>query len=106
MCIRDRLCFCPMCDEAMTSYYIGKHRGNVLKLNVVGAVTIERINGHIAVIWWWVELLLRSGNIAYDIYPWEAYVFDGKRCVKNVAYAVGFWGKQYYTCLLYTSDTR
>lgn len=93
----DQLCFCPMCDEAMTSYYIGKHRGNVLKLNAVGAVTIERINGHIAVIWWWVELLLRSGNIAYDIYPWEAYVFDGKRCVKNVAYAVGFWGKQYYT---------
>ena len=90
-------CCCPLCGEAVISEYIGKRKSDVLNLSGHGAVTVERVNGKIAVIWWKAEQLLHGRRIEYKVYPWEAYVFDGKRCVKNVAYITyGFFNRQCY----------
>lgn len=90
-------CCCPLCGESGTAMYIGKRRADVLNLSTNGAVTIERVNGHIAVIWWKAEQLLCGEKISYTVYPWEAYVFDGKKCVKNAAYVTyGFFNTQSY----------
>lgn len=91
-------CTCPICGAAVKTQYIGKYRGDVLYLQETGAITVEKVNNRIAVIWWRAEQILRNGCISYNIYPWEAYVFDGKRCVKNVAYITyGYFNTQCYT---------
>ena len=77
---------CPMCGEIVTVQYIGKRRNSDIPIISSGAVTVERIDGHIAVIWWRAELVTCGSGVERRIYPWEAYVFDGRRCVKNVAY--------------------
>lgn len=91
-------CKCPVCGEIVTARYIGKYSGDALKLSSCNVITVERVNGHIAVVSWNAEqLLLYSGRIEYSIYPWEAYIFVGRRCIKNTAYDTsGFYNKRYY----------
>ena len=90
-------CICPACGAAVTAKYIGRHRGDVLYLRILDTITVERVNNRIAIIRWRAEQIFRNGCISYDIYPWEAYVFDGKRCVKNVAYITyGYFNRQCY----------
>ena len=81
----------------MTARYIGRNRSGVVRLSASGAVTVNRVAEHIAVIWWQAQLLNCGGRVERSVYPWEAYVFDGKRCVKNVAYVTyGYFNRQEY----------
>lgn len=92
------LTFCPLCGAEAESVYIRKERKDSILLSSVGTITIQKVNGRIAIIWWKAEKRYTAGKCENYIIPWEAYVFDGRKCVKMVAYyTTGFYNREVYT---------
>ena len=92
------LTFCPLCGAEAENVYIGKNKKDSILLSNAGAITIQKVNGRIAVIWWQAEKRYTAGKCENYIIPWEAYVFDGRKCVKMAAYYTsGFYNREVYT---------
>lgn len=92
------LTFCPLCEAEAENVYIGKNKKESILLSSVDAITIQKVNGRIAIIRWQAEKRYTSGKCENYIIPWEAYVFDGRKCVKMATYyTTGFYNHEVYT---------
>ena len=92
------VCICSVCGSSATTHYIGRNRSGFKTLECNAAITVERVDGKVAVVLWFSEYTYyNGGRFEFRIYPWEAYVFDGRRCVKNVAYSqYGYFNHREY----------
>lgn len=92
------VCICPVCGASVTAHYIGRNRNGFKTLECNSAITVERVDGKAAIVLWFSEYTYYDGGrFEFRIYPWEAYVFDGRRCVKNVAYSqYGYFNHREY----------
>ena len=82
---------CPYCDSEAEAIHIGNIRDTKL-VDELYPMTIERVNDNIALIAWRiVRVLHKNGRMAFEKYPYEAYVCEDRKLIRLTAYTQGFF---------------
>lgn len=78
---------CPECGAPAEAKYINNFYKEYWPLSSCKLTTVEKVNGIPILTNWKLELqIYRSGAKEILVSPWEAYVFERKRCLKYTKY--------------------
>ena len=80
-------CLCPNCHQPVTALYNNRINDTFRLSQNYHVLTVEKIDGCICLFWWIILKEVNKRAEAFvQVYPWEAYVFKGKKCYKFQKY--------------------
>ena len=83
---------CPECGAQAEAKHISNFYSNTYRMPSCHLMTVQKIENTPALVSWYMEYVIdKQGNKSVKTYPYEAFVYEKRKCLKYKGYDYAYW---------------